>query len=157
MKNNSKAPLMYCPSYYQIVFNASQDTLTATPDEPILPDYLWSGVWDWAKESSSYKKLVQHVLSKGIRQVDLYPEFISSFKITGVDTGQSFIQLHHSYFEAEMDLINAIKEIDILRISNAKLWSIAFGHFWASYSKEYILNLNCLTNSDFKLTLKLFC
>ena len=143
---------MFFPEFDQIVSNASQDTSTATPEEPILPDYLWSGVWDWAKNSSSYKKLVQHVLSKGIRQEDLVPEFISSFKITGVDTGQSSIQRHHCYSDAEMDLMKAIKEIDILRISKEKFWSIAFGHFWASYSKEYILNSNWITNSDFKLT-----
>ena len=73
--------------------------------------------------------MIQYVLSKVTRQKDLVPEFVSSFKITGVDIDQNPRPRHQSYFEAKMDLMNAIKEIDQRRISKEKFWSIAFEYF----------------------------
>ena len=64
--------------------------------------------------------MIQYVLSKGTRQEDLVSDFVSSFKNAGVDFDHSPRARHQSYFEVEMDLMNEIKEIYILRISKNK-------------------------------------
>ena len=56
----------------------------------------------------------------------------------------------------EFNLLNAVQEIEICRLSKSKFCSIIYDYFWAKHSSEKVLQLNCISYYDLKLEISIF-
>ena len=115
------------------------------------------GVWDWAKLSNSYKRLVEHTSREEMTKEELMTEFAEVFQVSGVVLNKSTLSWDQTLSQADLELVSAVKEIDIIKISKAEFWKIAYDYFWAKHTAEKVWLLNSISYNDLKLVWKLFC
>ena len=165
MSKTKDESVFFSPTLDVLIAQPISESDLVTPKENSLPDYIEFGVWDWAKLSSSYKKLVEYTSKEEMTKEELMTEFAEAFKISEFANifqtsgfslsrrAQSSIQ---TLSQAELELVSAVKEIDIIKISKADFCKIAYDYFWTKYTAEKVLLINCISYNDLKLVWKLF-
>ena len=69
----------FSPPLDAIISHPISNSDIIIPEENLLPDYMEFGVWDWAKLSNSYKRLVKHTSREEKTKEELMTEFVEVF------------------------------------------------------------------------------
>ena len=119
-------------------------------------EWIESGLTDCARLSSSYKNLVFVIWNQQIDKVQLHTQIM----ITIWSSNEKYFQFEARHSSdviiTELELINAIKELDILRISKSAFWKIKHDYFHAKHSISKVLQSNRINYSCIKLIVKEF-
>ena len=119
-------------------------------------EWIESGLADCARLSSFYKNLVFVIWNQQIDKVQFHTQIMLTFWSSNEKYFQFEARHSPDVIITELELINTIKELEILRISKSAFWKIVHDYFHAKHSISEVLQSNCINYTCFKLIVKAF-
>ena len=156
MNKSADIRRMFCPHLGLSISESVSNDAAIIDKNNNTPDYIEVGICDWARKSSSYKKMLEHTADSNTSPEEIVKQFINIFQIKMVmgKTAQCWSWQPSPW--DEFNLLNAVQEIEICRLSKSKFCSIIYDYFWAKHSSEKVLQLNCISYYDLKLAISIF-
>ena len=147
---------LFSPILQLGIVNRDHLDLSVIMEVDAKSEWLESGLADFARLSSSYKNLVLTIWKQQIDKVQLHAKIMFTFW----SSNEKYFQFEANNLSdvsiAELELINAIKKLDILRISKSAFWKIVHDYFHAKHSISKVLQSNRINYSCFKLIVNAF-
>ena len=118
------------------------------------PSYLENGVYDAAKENHEYLALIEYIQNNQTNSWELAEEMIKAFNITKISGSQNLFQNFNTYSVVELDLLQLVNMLKILKIPTQVIFKAFSDYFWMSHSIEKIWQNNKISKSDLRLIIK---
>ena len=86
---------MFCPHLGLSISESVWNDAAIMDRNNNTPDYIEVGICDWARKSSSYKKLLEHIAHSNTSTEEIVKQFINIFQIKMVMGKTDLCLFHH--------------------------------------------------------------